>query len=785
MKYFIRLIKFTPLLLLQQLKAASPGTPTARTIVRSLYRNLRPLTAAIICFGGLYLTAFASPRLPEPVSWIGFSELQAGSHEAAFAAVKKDTLNRDTPHQLFKLGTIAVRLNKANDAEESLNRVSKNSQALAPLAFEQIGDLHSAGGENVLAIAAYASALRVSGLPAKYRRSLFAKIKVVEDRGGDVPSGQSWSNEYRKWVSNQSTFDAAEFGAQYDSLFSAGLIAEADSLLERDFSQLDSREACKFIGRFFQGRSDDSTLSTQFLFALALQSSKCRDFETAQKLLSSAQKRRDFSRAVTAKRASLLSAQIAFGRSQWQQAINIYRKYHTDHGPESEVIMQIARAYRNLNNFEESDKWYNIHIRHFPSNARTQEILWLRAWRHEERKQYSSAAAIYRRVLNTKGRRTDEAHLRYALCFYRQQKYDSALVALRNFEKKSPQSSYLWAGLFWQGKCQLARGRTEEAHKIWNNISRLDPTDYYAHRARQLMGDTISGFAITNALLSSGGMSEDNVRAWLDSISPSSKKSLTAKDSIDLRRGAALLTVGLARQAGFFLENLESNYHGNLVLQYDLATAYTMAGSQALAFRVSRRLAWRIPVEHRAAAPVQVKSLLFPPFFSSTISENAARFGVDPLFVSAVIRQESIFDMDIVSPAGAIGLMQIMPNTGRNIAEKLKERFTVDSLYSPALNIRFGTFYLRGLLDHFKGDPALTHALALCGYNAGRHNAVRWLERNKNLEYDLFVEDIGFLETRGYVKKVMANYWTYKALVHVPGYAYEMPKEEFPWVNEW
>jgi len=741
--------------------------------------------AVLLSFGGLFWTPAASVRLPDPVNWIGFDELKAGSYEAALLAVKKDTLNRDSSHQLFKLGIIAAGLNKADEAQTSFDKISKNSPALAPLAFEQIGDLQSAAGENVLAISAYASALRVSGLPVKYRRSLFVKVKVIEDRGGAVPAGQSWSNEYRKWASGLSTFDAAAFGAQYDSLFSAGQIAEADSLLESDFSQLDSREACKFIGRFFQGRSDDSTLSTQFLFALALQSSKCRDFETAQKLLSSAQKRRDFSRAVTAKRAALLNAQIAFGRTQWQQAINLYTKYHTAYGPESEVIMQIARAYRNLNNFEESDKWYNTHIRHFPSNARTQEILWLRAWRHEERKQFSSAASIYRRVLNTKGKRTDEAHLRYALCFYRQRQYDSALVALRNFERRAPQSSYLWAGLFWQGKCQLALGRTEEAHKIWNNISRLDPTDYYAHRARQLMGDSISGLSITNALLSAGIMPEENVRAWLDSISPTAKKNLTAKDSIDLRRGAALLTVGRPRQASFFLENLEINYHGNLLLQYDLATAYTMAGSQALAFRVSRRLAWRIPVEHRAAAPVQVKLLLFPPFFSPIISENAARFGVDPLFVSAVMRQESIFDMNIVSPAGAIGLMQIMPNTGRNIAEKLNEKFTVDSLYSHTLNIRFGTFYLRGLLDHFKDNPELTHVLALCGYNAGRHNAVRWLERNKNLEYDLFVEDVGFLETRGYVKKVMANYWTYKALVHVPGYTYEMPKEEFPWVNEW
>ncbi|MDR2728896.1 MAG: transglycosylase SLT domain-containing protein [Chitinispirillales bacterium] len=737
--------------------------------------------AALLTLGGLFWTPDASVRLPEPVSFSGLSEMLEGSYEAAFLAVKRDTLNRGSLHQLFKLGTIAARLNKTDDAQEFLNKAGKSGHALAPLAFEQIGDLHKTGGENVLAIAAYASALRVSGLPVKYRRSLFAKIKSIEAKGVDIPSGQSWSDEYRRWAENQSTFDAAAFGAQYDSLFGAGHVAEADSLLEQNFSQLDSREACGFIGRFFKGRSDDSTLSAQFLFALALQSGKCRDFETAQKLLSSAQKRKNFSHAVTAKRSALLSAQIAFGKAQWQQAISLYKKYNSHYGHDSEVLMQIARAYRNLNNFEEADKWYNEHIRHFPSNARTQEILWLRAWRNEEKNHFKSAASVYRNVLNTKGKRTEEAHLRYALCFYRQQQYDSAIVVLTNFQKKYPQSNYLWAGMFWQGKCLLARGKAEEAHRIWNNLSKLDPTDYYAHRARQLMGDSISGLAVTNALLSAGVMPEERVLAWLDSVSPSSKKKLTDKDSVDLRRGAALLAVGLPLQASFFLENAESNYHGNLALQYDLAKAYTAAGSAALAFRVSRRLAWRIPVEHRAAVPVQVKAQIFPSFYSSVISENASRFGVDPLLVSAVIRQESIFDMNIVSPAGAAGLMQIMPYTGKDIALKLNEKFAQDSLYNYAYNIRFGTFYLRKLLDQFKGD----HVLTLCSYNAGPHNAVKWHERNKNSEYDLFIEDIGFLETRGYVRKVMANYWTYKALVHVPGYVYEMPEEAFPWVNEW
>jgi soluble lytic murein transglycosylase len=176
-------------------------------------------------------------------------------------------------------------------------------------------------------------------------------------------------------------------------------------------------------------------------------------------------------------------------------------------------------------------------------------------------------------------------------------------------------------------------------------------------------------------------------------------------------------------------------------------------------------------MEHRERMPLQVLSIIYPPFYAPDISKNAERFKVDPLFVSAVMRQESIFDDKIVSPAGAVGLMQIMPATGSGIAKELKEVFTVDSLYNYALNIRFGTFYLRKRLTQFKDD----HVLALCSYNAGPHNAIKWRDRRKTPDDDIFAEDIGFRETRGYIKKVMGNYWTYQMLVNTPGYEYDLP----------
>ncbi len=120
--------------------------------------------------------------------------------------------------------------------------------------------------------------------------------------------------------------------------------------------------------------------------------------------------------------------------------------------------------------------------------------------------------------------------------------------------------------------------------------------------------------------------------------------------------------------------------------------------------------------------------------------------------------------------------MQIMPYTAVELADELKIPYVVDSLYSPSYNIKLGAFYLKQLLDQFKNN----HVLALCSYNAGPHNAKKWYDRNKKEEYDLFVEDIEFTETRGYVKKVMGNYWTYQELCRFPGYKCDSYYQDFP-----
>ncbi len=142
------------------------------------------------------------------------------------------------------------------------------------------------------------------------------------------------------------------------------------------------------------------------------------------------------------------------------------------------------------------------------------------------------------------------------------------------------------------------------------------------------------------------------------------------------------------------------------------------------------------------------------------IKANAEACGLDPFLVAAVIHCESGYDVDAVSPAGAVGLMQIMPDTGAWIADKLKiEGYCDQQLCDPDTNIQLGCWYLQYLTERFGG----AHKHMLAAYNAGPNNVQKWLaDETYSTEGNL--TEIPFLETRNFVERVTRAYEKYREL---------------------
>jgi len=140
----------------------------------------------------------------------------------------------------------------------------------------------------------------------------------------------------------------------------------------------------------------------------------------------------------------------------------------------------------------------------------------------------------------------------------------------------------------------------------------------------------------------------------------------------------------------------------------------------------------------------------FPLHYQTIIEAHAINYGLDPSLVAAVVYTESKFDPNAKSSAGAIGLMQLLPQTAQGIADRTGGgNFTPDDLYNPEINIRYGCWYLTKLRDKYAEHPQALE-LALAAYNAGQGNVDHWVATTPAGK----PVRIRFRETRDYVRRV-------------------------------
>ena len=151
----------------------------------------------------------------------------------------------------------------------------------------------------------------------------------------------------------------------------------------------------------------------------------------------------------------------------------------------------------------------------------------------------------------------------------------------------------------------------------------------------------------------------------------------------------------------------------------------------------------------------------YPIKYTSCVNKYTSEYKLDKTLVYAIIKCESSFNKNATSKVGAMGLMQIMPDTGKWVAEKLAiKNFTSQDLLDSEKNIMIGVWYFKYLLDKFNGELSL----AIAAYNAGPTNVSKWLEQEEYSNDGLTLNNIPFEETKKYEKKVMNTYTMYKKI---------------------
>jgi len=215
---------------------------------------------------------------------------------------------------------------------------------------------------------------------------------------------------------------------------------------------------------------------------------------------------------------------------------------------------------------------------------------------------------------------------------------------------------------------------------------------------------------------------------------------------------------GIARAIEYFLVDLpwEGRSEWNKVLKSSEKQKYIAAAS------VAESVGWhdRAYRAMRAAGESQALATLFPQPHSSYVKRLSGKFSVDREYIYAVMRRESAFIRDIKSSAGAVGLMQLMPATARQVGKQLGVKAPRWKLIESDLNIQLGVKYLNHLLKRFDGNMVLSTA----AYNAGPTRVRKWVA-DKPIAADIWVETIPFDETRAYVKAVLFNSVVFDSLL--------------------
>ena len=292
------------------------------------------------------------------------------------------------------------------------------------------------------------------------------------------------------------------------------------------------------------------------------------------------------------------------------------------------------------------------------------------------------------------------------------------------------------ASTYWSGRAWASLGDMAAAAGRWRQVIQRDRQSYYAILAAQRLGST----------------------PWQPAVATDSFRRFPSVDA-GLSRAQLLEAVGMIQEAGYEYQQLADAAEESTERMLATAAAFRDRGLASRAMVLARQA-----VARGAASDARTYRLLYPIGMHDVLIDEASSNGVDHALVAALIRQESGFNPRATSPVGARGLMQIMPEVGRQLAAA--HRFTtwdVALLYQPDVSLQLGTSHLAELL---RGYPDVPRALA--AYNAGSSRVARWSTKVGVEDPEVFVERIPFTETRDYVRIVQRNREMYRALYAKP-----------------
>ena len=315
--------------------------------------------------------------------------------------------------------------------------------------------------------------------------------------------------------------------------------------------------------------------------------------------------------------------------------------------------------------------------------------------------------------------------------------------AIRVFDEAAaamPRADWRPAWLYWAGRAHDRLGRTSTATARY----RLVVADYLNSYYGRLSAKILERRHVE--------LPDPTVTA---AISADSENRLPPTEPI-IRQ---LVGLGLYDEATRELQYAQRIWGDSAAIQATFAWIYHEQGDLRRGINAMKRAYPQYLASGGEALPAELLRVLFPVDYWPLIKKHAEARDLDPYLIAALIAQESTFTADIKSVANAIGLMQVLPSTGRRYARSLGMRFTGSTLTQPESNVRIGTTYFKELVDRFGGAH-----FALASYNAGENRIARWISERPGFQQDEFIDDIPYPETQNYVKRILGTAEDYRRL---------------------
>ena len=612
----------------------------------------------------------------------------------------------DTPlsaYAVYYSGLCALKLSRPADARAAFARV----HALQPAGFV----LEAAIGREADAAAAQGDHAAAARLYEELARSKTASPDAVL-----LSLGQAQN------AAGDRTRAAQAFSRIYYELPTSDLVSSAAAELARLEDVLPPKRSADRIALEL-GRAER-------LFSAKRYQPARQAFETLEPL-------------VTGDDAELVAIRLAesdYFLKRYRQARDRLTPYLATAARKEEARFFFFTATRALGLHDEYVRLARALVADFPDSSWAQETLNNLATHYLLTDEDEQADSVFRELYAKypKGPYAERAAWRAGWWAFRHDRHQDATAFFESAASTFPRSDYRPAYLYWSARSREHVADTEGASAVHRIVTADYLNSYYGRlayaRLQKLGTKPASGTP--------------------DAPPPAPAEPPTA----ELIR--LLLALGLHEQARDELLFAQRTYGDTPLVGATLGWVHNKLGDLRLGIVQMKRAYPQYLSAEGSRLPAEVLKVVFPLEHWALIQKYAVALNLDPYFMAALINQESAFDPRIKSAAGAIGLMQVLPSTGRQYARKLGlKRYGTVSLTRPETNVQIGMAYFADILRR-QGDATR----ALIGYNAGELRVSQWDAERPGLEPEEYIDDIPFPETQSYVRKILGTAEDYRKL---------------------